>query len=500
MPTFLTVELDRLCSGEPTHVAFNDAVLEAIRAGDPQWGARVAAEYFAIYEEVLVCKHGLDRRQALGTIAHTRLIIRMAVDDIASSAQISRVISAVSSESQVSWRVIRDILGRLRLNKGLSLHEVEALIRHDSEIELARFADADICVARDSVAAAARQLGFQGNLGELLRSLYPDSGDGHPQHPPYLQILHYQCVISEFFDHAATYIYEFSPRGIVAKSVFSQYEPALAEAGNPFLNNAKSVDRVDLAWAQSKEMPTNLVSSATALHRILLGMEGMPFPARRELASVIRQWLLRVIRLSSDLLAPVHTNPSQSEIRIVLDSISGSETNTQGVLEQRIVDAVALSLHPEAEGWRAHGLGDSVNASNLSRKKLGDCEFQNVETRTVVAYEAHAGRLTEIYIDEHLRSLAKVLPSRIEEWSRVSDPSEWHLEIRFISHVVLTHSRTLEVGEIPVTLTCLTFGEWLAKVPRNLPSNSTYKNLVLNKLNAAQTPQSVRDTYSGIVN
>ena len=65
---------------------------------------------------------------------------------------------------------------------------------------------------------------------------------------------------------------------------------------------------------------------------------------------------------------------------------------------------------PGGRGWRSHGIGDSVNASNVSRRKIGDAEFQHATEKTVVAYESHAGRLTDVYVDGHVETLRRVIP------------------------------------------------------------------------------------------
>ena len=91
---------------------------------------------------------------------------------------------------------------------------------------------------------------------------------------------------------------------------------------------------------------------------------------------------------------------------------------------------MALTRHLEHDGWRSHGLGDSVNASNVSRRKLGDCEFQNASAADgSMAYEAHAGNLSQVYVDGHAQTLRRVLPLRIEEWERIAGVQEWNIEI-----------------------------------------------------------------------
>lgn len=102
--------------------------------------------------------------------------------------------------------------------------------------------------------------------------------------------------------------------------------------------------------------------------------------------------------LETSTPVPLPTDLTAEDIeRVVFFDIADNETYTQGVLEQRIVDGLAL-LAFSGEGWRPKGIGDSVNASNLSRRKLGDVEFTNVDGRTAIALEAHGGQLSINYV------------------------------------------------------------------------------------------------------
>ena len=98
------------------------------------------------------------------------------------------------------------------------------------------------------------------------------------------------------------------------------------------------------------------------------------------------------------------------------------------------MDALTTLIHLESNGWISRGIGDYVNASNLSKKKLGDCDYQNASTKKAVAYEAHGGLLTQTYLDEHIRTLPKIAKPRIDEWKTFSSPSEWSVEVVFVAH------------------------------------------------------------------
>jgi hypothetical protein len=307
-------------------------------------------------------------------------------------------------------------------------------------------------------------------------------------------MLHYQCVIAEFFDHAVTVLYEFAPRGAVAEWLFAQYPGDLSGAGNPFLNNAKSVDRLDAAWARSKDRQ-GLLSPASALFEIVAGLEVMGFAARQELSGWLRRWLLRVIRLTRPLAREVPDLPTAEAVAALLDAAAADETRTAGIIEQRLVDAVALTRHLEHHGWRSHGVGDSVNASNVSRRKLGDCEFQNASERKVVAYEAHAGNLSQVYVDGHAQTLRRVLPWRIEEWERIADLEDWEVEVVFVSHSFSCLPTDLEIEGLHVAVQFVQYSDFIADAPTPGEMTDLFATHVNARLNERRTPQRVRDTY-----
>ena len=166
--------------------------------------------------------------------------------------------------------------------------------------------------------------------------------------------------------------------------------------------------------------------ASTALFEIIDGLEQLGFAARKDLSAWIRRWLHRVVRLTRGVAQTVPDPPSEEEVESVIAAVAAGAIQTFGVLEQRLTDVLALSAHPLADGWRSHGIGDSVNASNVSRRKVGDAEFQQATAKTVVAYESHAGRLTDVYVDGHVETLRRVIPLRAEEWERVAPRGEWN--------------------------------------------------------------------------
>jgi hypothetical protein len=495
---FIRVELSRTKAGQGLHAGLSALIDAALRAGDPDWGTRLASNYRELHEAVLQDRHLLSFDEASAFLSHARLIAQLAAEESMSAAQIANVLSARDRRVDFTWQAVQDVLGRLDLRKALELAEVQALFERDEALEEPHYADADFGDAASIVGHVGQSFGFPDDLESLLIRLFPPDPDG-PRHGPYLQMLHYQCVIAEFFDHALTVLYEFAPRGAVAEWLFTQYPGDLSGAGNPFLNNAKSVDRLDAAWARSKDRQ-GLLSPASALFEIVAGLEVMGFAARQELAGWLRRWLLRVIRLTRPLAREVPGHPTAEAVAALLDAVSRDETRTAGIIEQRLVDAVALTRHFEHYGWRSHGVGDSVNASNVSRRKLGDCEFQNAAERKVVAYEAHAGNLSQVYIDGHAQTLRRVLPMRIEEWERIADLKDWEIEVVFVAHSFSCLPADLEIEGLDVAVQFVSYPDFIAAAPTADEMRDLFATHVNARLNERRTPQRVRDAYVGLTN
>lgn len=388
---------------------------------------RLADGYFDIHAK-LVDEHLMSHEEAVTFLSHSFLIIHLALEEKLSAAQIASLLAQRDQRANFSRQSIASALETLNLRAELSLKQVKSLYLRDASQELASFADADLFTAAELISLAGERLGYQGDLLSALRTLASsaDLDYSNPPYTPYLQILHYQCSIVEYFDHAVTDLYEFSPRGTAGNWLHSRYPDSIAGAGNPFLNNAKSVEVADISWVRSKKKKER--PGAMALLSILQGMQAMGFFSKRELAWWLRLWLQRLIKLAAATPITMPDSLQESQTSSLIAKIIHKNTETYGILEQRAVDALAFCLHL---GWRSRGLGDSVNATNLSRAKLGDCEFLDVASKTLVAYESHGGRLTAVYVEDHLATIKKSINRRINELTALADIATWKAEINF---------------------------------------------------------------------
>ncbi|WP_322094567.1 hypothetical protein [Paraburkholderia bannensis] len=461
-------------------------------------GGRLAERYFKLHER-LRKQHLMKHEEAVAFLSHAFLIAYLAFSERLSAAQIANLLTQRDRRAKFSRQAVANILAAMGIEPSLSQTRVESLFDSDASGELVEFADASLDVAAEIVAEIGEKLGFPGDLLAALRVLMPTERGGAiaSQFTPYLQMLHYQCCVAEYFDHALTDVYEFSPRGEATRWLIRKYPNSIAGAANPFLNNAKSVEILDLSWVRTKKNKER--PGAMALFTLLEGMQAMGFFARRELAWWVRLWLVRIIRLAS--LRPIELPGSLSpeQTQRLLDCVRGGNTASFGIIEQRVVDAIASVVHV---GWRVRGVGDAVNATNISRAKLGDCDFLDPRTATLLAYESHGGELSSVYVDEHVATLHKAILRRVEELNAVADLGDWTVTITFVAHsVVGPIPREAVVHDVPIQISTCTFREFLdLHAPEATPAIvEAINNFVLTPFRERRTPNEARRQLMAII-
>ncbi len=491
-PTWLRLAIDDWVStGTPG--ALTDVVTTALAAAHPKSRIAQPGTYFDLHGR-LTNQHPYTPQQASILLSYVEQIEKLAAAGSMTASQIAKILRAQERRLPIVWRPIQLVCHSLGFLHDLDIAALEKLFAADQANEQRLFADLELEDCAAVIAHKANQLGYPGDLSTALRTLYSAASDAHV---PYLQMLHLQCSVCEFFDNSPVEAYEFNPRGGTATWVFGQYPDHMVSAGNPVLNNAKAVERLDYNWASSKRGATK--PQAFALVEILSGLDTMGFAPRQELAGSIRLWLQRIIRLSDPDVSAVPDELTPQQAESVLRGLGQEPSVTAGILEQRIVDAIAATNHATEDDWRARGLGDSVNASNTSRKKLGDCDFQDVVHRRAIAYEAHGGTLTAVYLDEHLRTLAKAINSRKAEWEGVAEISEWELELVFVAHGFdCEPPKPQTIDGVKVSFRFESFEDFLA-VEVDETIYSTIAEHVNSRLNERRTPNSVRKKYCSLI-
>ena len=451
------------------------------------WGGTDRANVYRQLVSTLSDSFDLSRRRAVALLSELPLILRLARDGKSSPARIAVAISNLDSRFNTSWKMIEKILRRFHLNCDLTLNEVSDLLEDDKQKAIEKFSDSDLNGVVLIIGKTASSLGLPTDFSDALKSLFTPMV-GNP-FIPYLQTLLYVCVIDEFYDHHPEFLYTFSPRGKVANHCFSVFPDELAPTGNPVLNNFKAVDRVGRDWATAR---TDNLPQAQGLVVTLANLATLPWTPRRTISRAIRQAIFRLIEIVTPPPVVLPTGLGLQAIKSFLRAVANAESNTKGVIEQRITDLIAVSRHDRTD-WRFRGLGDSINATNTSSNKLGDCDAQNIIRRTCFAYESHAGRISNVYVEEHLRTLHLSLPNRRIEWDLItSDP--WQINLVFLVHQDSSHLEEMQVME-GMQISIETFAdaiEELCENYRDIDLINAFDELVIGPLNEGRTPHEIK--------
>jgi len=446
-----------------------------------QQAAQLASNKFFDLHASLVSAHLLPHDAARQILSHAGMIARLAVEEQMTASEISRLITVRDNRFSLNWRAVQAILSKLGCAPSLSLEQAQRTFEDDRAAEPELLGDLDITGSVEHVALVAESLGCKGDFVEWLTDLFVNDF-----HAPYLLLLHYQLLIQDSFDHAVTYAYEFKPRGQIATWLTQEYVTAgIPVARNAFLNNAKATLRFDQVWVTGR---TDSPRSATALANILEAVENMGALAKDELASQMRGLLHRKLRVENErnggALPVVLPTLKVAQAAALLAAIGDGNTNTTGILEQRMVDCFGLREHAE-DGWAAKGLGDSVFAANTYRRKLGDIEFElpiRPSPRSV-SYESHGGHLTEPYVRDHLDSFAYVLGVRQEELETIAPLADWRFEVVFVAHTFDPGlPKQIEISGCEIGLRYVTFADAakaLSAAP-NLPAINEHLVVPLN--------------------
>jgi hypothetical protein len=433
-------------------------------------------------------KYTSTRRDAVVLLTRLPLILLLAERFNNSPARIARLLGSADALNPVSWRAVQAILIHFGIRNELDQKQVSSLLVEDKTMSADEYGDADSATTVELISARAKALGLGGESEVSLSRLLAPSGI--EPFFPYLQMLLFVAVVDHFYDHPSEYIYTFKPRGAVANLIFGCFPPELAPGGNPMLNNFKAVNRITHDWAESRDENREQAESLVA---IVLGLSSLSYPARKQLSGVIRRGILRVTELKTPTVINVPDVRNMGEVVRFLENVANAPTGTRGIIEQRVTDFLGALRHREAV-WRSRGLGDPVNASNTASRKLGDCDFQNSVAHRCHAFEAHAGKLTDLYLNEHTRTLRLNLPARILEWGGISEIESWSMDVTFVAH---EDARVATGDFIPVDFPCAlrvrTFREAASEIQTLAADDresaiALFRRWVLAPLNAQNTP------------
>lgn len=403
-----------------------------LRDDDPRRSAseKLASRYFAIHQR-LQSHHLMSFDEARQFLSFSPLIVALAQEQRMSASEISRVLAARDTRYAMQWRPVKYLLDQVKASQLIEQGALEQVYAEHTAAEPELLSDLTLEQGTGYVGRIAKALGCDWDVEGNLRTLLIDH-----VHEPYICILHYQLMILSFSDHAVTYAYEFSPRGQNVDFLTQQYnEAGIVVAQSAYLNNAKALLRFDIAWADGR---TDHLHAAAALVSLLTLLEGMAALPKAELARFILALLHRNLRISRERASgdvPQRLlGLDLDQVDQLLHAISQGGSATGGLIEQRLVDCYATSAQGDQGSWR--GVGDSVFAPNLFRKKLGDIELINAhaEPPDAVGFEAHGGHLTALYVRDHFSTYSKVLSARTEELEAIAPLIDWNFVVEFVAH------------------------------------------------------------------
>ena len=459
------------------------------------WADRTTKTPHTNYVELLRKLEGKytgNRREAAILVSRLPFILSLAEEFNCSPPRIAYLLTPAHTTNPISWKAIRKILEQFKISYKLDTEKIKDLIERERLAQEVEFADASVRTLVEIFAAESAAFGLGTDFDQAISNLFAPSG-GDP-FVPYLQMLLYVAVSNHFFDHPSEFISTFEPRGGPGNQICGVFPSQLAPGGNPMLNNSKAINKLTLDWADARDTANDL---AKCLVRVVYGLSSLPYPARKKLSATIRRGILRFIEIQTPAQMTIPEVTGIDDAWKFLRAVVAAPTNTKGIIEQRVTDFLGVMTHQES-AWRARGLGDPVNASNTSSRKLGDCDFQNAATQQCHAVEAHAGRLTDVYLHEHLRTLRLNLPKRLDEWSGISEISEWKLEVLFIApeNALSTDHLTPALG-IPCDLKVTTFHEacdHALEMASSMQEKAVeiFNRWVVRPLNAPNTPHSVK--------
>ncbi|MGH6781318.1 MAG: hypothetical protein ACREB5_04340, partial [Sphingomonadaceae bacterium] len=462
--------------------------------GDPREAAseRLAGNYFAIHRR-LMSDHLMSFDEARQFLSYSSFILALALEQRMSASEISRVLASRDQRYQFRWRPVRHLLEQTGSAAVIEADAFREVFAQHATAESELLSDFTLEEGLEHVARLALALGCPDNIESGLRTLLINE-----VHEPYICILHYQLMVLSFCDHAVSYAYEFSPRGQNADFLTGRYnEAGITVAKSAYLNNAKALLRFDRGWADGR---SDHRRAATALSSILNALESMGAMAKAELARFLLALLHRNLRIAEEegqglpLCLTALDAPSLDRLLI---AVAANGSGTSGLIEQRLVDCHAASAH--SDQWSSRGLGDSVFAANLFRKKLGDVEYMNVRAAPakVVAYESHGGHLTELYVQDHFDTFFQVLCARAEELETVAPLPEWSLAVVFVAHSFvgnLPKEVSARVGdaEIRVCVRYMTFAELAEKLREDGNRLQIVDRLLVEPLNQIHIHRRIR--------
>ncbi len=449
----------------------------------PDFVANIAASY------------ALPAQDAVKLGSQLALVKTLAEDFQYSSSSITTILDSKVQVEKLNTYLIQDMGKFIGETSSIDRDSVDHIFDNDTRLSPTFFADAELTDIVEILNLTAETLKMP-KIGTYFSVL--------AAHDPYVQMLHWQTILIEFQDFDPSLLYEFSPRGLVAKHLFEKHEAVgLGTGGNPFLNNAKSAYAADTQWAmQKKPAQRNL---AISLSDTLQSLKFQSYQSRKSMATLLRWAIHKLLEIRSNTdqnLIPLQSGVGKDYKPALIESwltfTATVNTETRGIFEQRCVDYLVACMF-QGKDVEIRGLKDSVNASNLSRMKFGDEEVMDVTSATINAYEPHGGFLSQAYVDEHLRSMFKVMAGRRDELEMVAPLTAWTFNVTFVAHDSKLEFQQHTVLDANVNVNIVSYFELITKAMEVGHSPELFDDLVISVLNKPGVGLAVRTKAHGLL-
>lgn len=426
-----------------------DVVAEAV-AVSPEM-RQLGSEYFKV-EGKLEEKAFMERPHAVALLGCAPLIRTLVTEQHLGLDRIRSVINV----PHATFDAIKSVLNGIGFTPSFDPDNIHTVYESDVNDVSALFGDT---LPEEADAT------FKGLLGNFSRS---DSyGDDvcelvYIGFEPYLFLLYYELLTLESTDRFPGHaIYECNPRGSKVKALWNEmYNPTQE---NPYLNNAKSVRSLDMAWAETK-LSRETQNGSLMLANIFDIMAELPYTTRRKIAHVTRCYL--VLMANHNQTSTALPDVAPANVRAFVKTVASANSLTKGVLDQRLVEFMTMCMYGD-NGWFPRGLGSSVNESNASGRKYGDVEYYDVRGgKQIHAFEAHGGGLRDEYVEDHVNSLKGTVEYYKVDAAQRGEGYEREVEIIYVAHDVSKLGKyqdgySIAIEGVPFTFRFVTFGQLL---------------------------------------
>ena len=408
---------------------------------------RLSREYFSLVEKLETSVY-MPRNYAVALIGSSPLIRTLVVEQHLGLDRIRTILNVPGA----TYDAIRTVLRSIGITEAFNVNDIEAIHAADIADVDKYFGDSDPDDAAESLKGLLSNFAHGNELWEEVMELV------YIGYEPYLFMLYYELLTLESTDRLpGRGIYECTPRSEAVKRLWAEmYTPVPRD---PYLNNAKSVYALDLSWAETK-YSRETQNGAIMLADVFDIMSELPYPTRRQIAHVIRCYIVLAAD-KSQVRTPL-ADVTSNEIALFVETVSKENSQTKGVLDQRLVDYITMCAHDYDE-WVPRGQGSPVNETNASGRKYGDVEYLDLPTRTTIhAFEAHGGGLRDEYIQDHIRTLHITVEHHLAEAENRGEEYKRDVQVTFVAHdisrlVRYKNGHTETISGIPFTFRFITF-------------------------------------------